>query len=709
MGRVKWRHNSIVTRLTVMVVIVIVLQTVLLTGTLIIGGVFEQAEQNAFRSFYDKVNNRKEFVQREMKNRWTNIDPYMSEIEKMINSKYSNSDQLFQNVMDQMIALLRTTQVTGAYVVLNQGNLNSNRYPALYLRDYDPLSNIYSDDDIYMLCGPANLAMAYQIPLDQTWQYQLKLTDENNQFFDRPFTKAEVTTKANLIGYWSKPFKLSENDVPIITYSMPLYDNSGNPLGVIGIEVTINYLTDFFPATELQPRDSLGYLIAYKENVDSDLMPIIMNGALQKRLIDDDEPLELSVTDSDQNIFELMNHQGNEVIYSCVEKLGLYQINTPFEDEQWYLIGFMREDYLLSYVERIKQILQLSLVFSVILGIIGGAFISYYVSKPILKLAKEVNETDKSKILHLNATGLLELDALSGAIETANKLMLDSASRLSRIIEMVAIPIGAFEMNKRSGSVFVTNQFYDIIGYDALNLSDEKKMTYASKESFVQLLETVFSFPENDEIDVYRINVVPERWVRVNTTEVDDLVIGVVMDATEEILEKRAIKRDRDLDPLTKLLNRKGFQWQFELLVKNITLEVAALMMFDLDNLKQINDSYGHKWGDQYILKAVERLESISDDQHKLLGRRSGDEFVLLLYGFESRDALRMCIKQFFSLLPKHQIDFPDGLKGNVKISAGLMWYENSKLSYDEMLHYADEALYESKRNSKGYFTESNY
>lgn len=708
MAKLKWRRKSIVSRLTFLVLIIIVLQTVLLAGTLIIGGVFEQAEKNAYQSFYDKVNNRKEYVQREMKNRWTNLDPYVSTIEKSIASDNFDSDQIFKDMMDQLIAMLRTTQVTGAYIILEHTGINDNRYPALYIRDYDPLSNIYSDDDIYMISGPSELAKDYQIPLDQTWQYHLKLTDANKSFYTSPYTYASLTSKASLLGYWSKPFKLTESDVPIITYSMPLFDASGTLRGIVGIEVTLNYLTDFFPATDLQPRDSLGYLIAYRKDGNEEMMPVVMEGALQKRMIIEDEPLNLKLLDSNRNIYELLNHEGKEVIYASVEKIGLYQYNTPFEDEEWYIVGFMREDYLLSYVKRIQQILMISLFLSIMLGALGGSGISYQLAKPIINLAKEVRESDKSKILHLNSTGLSELDELSHAIEVANKLILDSASRLSKIIEMVALPIGAFEMNKNNDNVFVTEQFFDVLGYE--NKDDD---SYRDKETFKAMLDQVFSNPEPDEDDVYCLNLEPKRWVRVNVTISDELIIGVAMDVTDEILEKNEIKRDRDLDSLTKLLNRKGFQWQFEAWEKqykeNKSTEVAALLMFDLDNLKIINDTYGHKWGDQYIIKAVERLVHISDDSHRILGRRSGDEFVMLLHHFDSKEALREKVSLFFEGLKDHLIEFPDGSQRPVMISAGLMWYEYPELNYDELLHYADEALYESKRHKKGNFTESLY
>jgi len=52
-------------------------QTLLIGTVLIFGGVLKQAKENAFQLFHEKVANRKEYLQREMKNNWTNFEPYL--------------------------------------------------------------------------------------------------------------------------------------------------------------------------------------------------------------------------------------------------------------------------------------------------------------------------------------------------------------------------------------------------------------------------------------------------------------------------------------------------------------------------------------------------------------------------------------------------------------------------------------------------------
>ena len=705
MGKFKYNSSSIVYRLTRMILGIIVLQTLLFATFLIQGGVIKEAKSNAYQLFHEKAASRKDYIQREMKNNWTNFDPYVTNIAKLLNGKPRSFDtnSFFDGAVSELIPMLRTTQATGAYIILNDGSDDPNGLPAIYLRDYDPIMNSYSNDDIYMVYGPSHLAKSLKIPLDQIWRYNFEATEANRDFIKKPYEKASMTSKATLLGYWSKPFKLQPEDVSIITYSIPLFDSGGVLRGIVGIELTLSYLEKYFPATELQPRDSLGYLIAYSDDGGKQLSPIIMGGALQKRMIDENQPLSLKAVDADKNIYLLNNHQGKERLFASVEKVGLYQYNTPFEEEQWYLVGIMREDYLLSYAARIKQILWISLFIALLLGAVSASFISIQMSKPIVKLARQVNDSNQLKTFKLKPTGLFELDELSLAIELANKRTLESASRLAKIVELFGLPIGAYEISHETNTVFVTHNFYDIIGWRR-----EGVQTPDIKAFEARLKDTLIS-PAADEVDVYEIGGESSRWIRFKQTEQEKATSGVVLDVTDEILEKRQIKRERDHEPLTLLLNRKGFQWSYEAWTKNSPYEKkAALIMFDLDNLKCINDTYGHKWGDQYIITAVAQLNQMAPTANVLLGRRSGDEFVVLLHGFESRDEIRNCMNSFYKKLQAEQLLFPDGERMPVMISAGVMWIEGETFTYDELLHFADEALYEAKRNHKGFYVENN-
>jgi diguanylate cyclase (GGDEF)-like protein len=180
--------------------------------------------------------------------------------------------------------------------------------------------------------------------------------------------------------------------------------------------------------------------------------------------------------------------------------------------------------------------------------------------------------------------------------------------------------------------------------------------------------------------------------------------IGVIMDVTKEYLEKQEIRTQRDQDPLTGLLNRKAFQYTCEQRFAKDGLMVSALVMFDLDNLKRMNDTYGHRWGDQYIKKAVEFLQNIGDSTKKVLGRRSGDEFVMLLTGYLSKEDILKDLEEAYATRSLYFMEVSDAERIIVSISSGIVFIgsESDMYTYEEYLQFADEALYQAKETKKG-------
>ena len=78
--------------------------------------------------------------------------------------------------------------------------------------------------------------------------------------------------------------------------------------------------------------------------------------------------------------------------------------------------------------------------------------------------------------------------------------------------------------------------------------------------------------------------------------------VGLVEDVTAATLERRRIEHERDYDVLTGLYNRRAFDARAKKLFRMPEkLGHAALLMMDMDNLKHINDTFGHDWGDRYI------------------------------------------------------------------------------------------------------------
>ena len=425
--------ESIIFKLTIFVIYLIVIQAVILIVTLILGGVLEQGKKNAYQFFNEKVNNRRKYIEREMKNRWTNIDPYVEKFARNF-SRAKGEDDFFDKSAKDLVSMLRTIHATGAFIIL-EDKKQENIHPALYMRDYDPsLYSGYDNKDLYLIRGSSDLARKLKIPLERGWRYNLELTEENRSFYDQPYSKASLSSNPSLLGYWSTPFRLYHKATPIITYTIPFFDADNQLQGVIGVEILISYLKDFLPKTELEPKNSLGYLLAYKGK-DDEIRPIITVGALQERMLQKNKSFSFRSVDQERDIYLLENHNSKEDIYAVVKRMGFYNYSTPFEDQNWYLIGLMTENSLLSYVIKIQRLLWISLLVSILLGALGGYFISYRFTKPIISLAKKVRGSDKSKAVKLEPVGLSEVDQLVEAMEDANNALEEKIEEITRLSE----------------------------------------------------------------------------------------------------------------------------------------------------------------------------------------------------------------------------------------------------------------------------------
>ncbi len=699
MSKIHLDKKSIVYRVTSLVIVLIVAQTVLLSVFLVLGGVLSQARKNAYSTFSDKVLNRKDYLQREMSTRWTNLEPYLGQIAELAeNSK--NSDELFEDISDELISIMRSTQATGAFVILSCDQ--EQDYPAIYLRDYDPVLNDYDNKDLYMLLGPSEIANRMQIPLDQMWRYKADFQNMEHNFYQKSYRKNGWEDPSNPLGYWSLPFRLFPEDIPILTYSEPLMTKDNELIGVIGIEVSLQYFKQFLPATDLQNRDSLGYIIGYKAEDTERIEPILRTRAIQDQILKQDEYINSELVDEDKNIYLLKNPGiGNEV-YFCMKEIQLYNENTPFQNERWYLIGLMSGNSLLEFVHKLQNIMLISLLTSILIGIVGGYLVSYRFTKPITILARKVKSSDLNGKLLLEKTGLTEVDELSQAIQNASDYLLESTVKMSKIIELAELPIGAYEYRASHNYVFVTEQLMSILYIPP----EEAELLIGDKKLFQDKILEIYKDQEPEEENVYTLPGHPDRWVKLKEVRIEKAVMGIVIDVTEEMIEKKKIIYDRDYDYLTKIYNRSALYriGNTVLMKRNYALE-AAVMMFDLDNLKNINDTYGHKWGDKYIKQAVLHLKSF-DNERMILGRRSGDEFVIILYNYYSRDEIRSSIAAFYQRINADPFQLPDNTEKIVRITAGLVWVKDFEDTFENYLQYADTALYRAKNDKKGSWME---
>jgi len=172
--------------------------------------------------------------------------------------------------------------------------------------------------------------------------------------------------------------------------------------------------------------------------------------------------------------------------------------------------------------------------------------------------------------------------------------------------------------------------------------------------------------------------------------------------ALEESRQANAtIKHMADHDTLTGLLNRRRFQSTLEDWIKYAVRydRKGALLFIDLDNFKFINDSYGHKAGDQYLI-SVANLLSTTLRTSDIVARWGGDEFVAFLPETIGSEAHLVANKLLAAFA---QASFSFGAEVfQPSASVGVAFVPEHTGDVYELVMYADAAMYEAKKAGRG-------
>lgn len=181
-------------------------------------------------------------------------------------------------------------------------------------------------------------------------------------------------------------------------------------------------------------------------------------------------------------------------------------------------------------------------------------------------------------------------------------------------------------------------------------------------------------------------------------------LILIVRDITAQAVTQRELAFLAYHDSLTKLPNRKYFFEQLNAaIVKAEQADHAlALLIFDVDHFKQINDKYGHIAGDQALIQVAECVRATMANDG-FAARLAGDEFMMYFPSVVSEEQLKSKIEQLRSLLSEHPLVIGDE-RIPIQISIGVSLYPEHGTTSDALLNQADKALYRVKQQGRNHY-----
>jgi len=157
-------------------------------------------------------------------------------------------------------------------------------------------------------------------------------------------------------------------------------------------------------------------------------------------------------------------------------------------------------------------------------------------------------------------------------------------------------------------------------------------------------------------------------------------------------------------DPLTGLVSRYQYRAEIDYLIARNLGKLGVFTFMDIDGFKAVNDTYGHKAGDRYLVEFAERLNRIPVENTVKM-RISGDEFGLFTYGLDrvGPEVYEDLWNRLADCVLRNPI-VVDGVALSVSVSAGMATYGIDTDDVFLLIDYADRAMYEAKRHGKNRF-----
>ena len=628
-----------------------------------------------------------------------------------LDNSSEQSDALLVALAPQLLDTLRAKQVTGIFIVLNTHDLDTcevgKKMPGIYLRDLDPDARPSErNSDLLLERASATVVKELAIGTDKGWQpafpYQANTKGGILRTVFQTAYKDSASLSAENYGRWTtNSYCLAGDDRNAIAYSMPLILPDGTVYGVVGVELLTEYLQTKLPFTELDEDKAGTYFIVSTTDALTDGMLTLRKTVTSgEDLAAADAPLGVlnCRRGEDGNWLELNGKR----YYMVLEQLLVYNRNAPFAGEKWYLAGAMEQSVLLAFSDRVRKVLLTTMVITLVLSVLGSLLISARLARPINHLYREVIDAQEKKTFpRLSRTAIREVDRFAETITQLNKELVTNSTKFLRIMDMASVEIGGYELRTDTGSVFVTDNFFSLLGMPDITGKPLSVRRFEEVLKGIREKNPCARTAEGDELlTIQQPDGV--RYIMLRSTIEGHAKIGLAEDVTATVLERKRIEHERDYDILTGLYNRQAFNRVCtELFAAPERMGVAALMMMDLDNLKHINDTYGHDWGDQYIRRTGQCLRE-NTPAGTVCARLSGDEFLVLFHGYRSRDEVRNKIEYLTKAMQINVALLPSGNALHISLSGGIAWYPDDGQDWETLKKYADFAMYQVKHSDKG-------
>ncbi|WP_286239559.1 EAL domain-containing protein [Neptuniibacter halophilus] len=425
-------------------------------------------------------------------------------------------------------------------------------------------------------------------------------------------------------------------------------------------------------------------------------------------------------------------------LFSAEEKQYLLDLKAPeyANIEPGQLLVVVDQDLALqSFYARAQAILLSGVVRNILLAVFLLAIFNYVLTRPLARLAQQFSDLDptKDRVSRLTVPESHRHSELGQLCDSGNQFVttvqqllqtnLDSRralesseNRLTQLINQVPQLIMA--LNQEGELIFCNQKFEEFYSTDADQLCGRSLFQFHSHLDEVYELDSIRRSVEVNQLET---EITDFRWTQPESKTLhfslqavpfeyfsEPVILFVATDISEQKMVQAHISHIANHDSLTGLPNRALLNDRLTQALSGSkrTGECGALLFIDLDHFKTINDSLGHGIGDLLLKRVAEMLQA-EVRETDTVARLGGDEFVILLQRFEkklqnvTRDVETVCEKLLKALsepiqIKQHQL--------RIGASIGVVLFPMVEKGVDDLMRFADTAMYHAKENGRNCF-----
>lgn len=622
-------------------------------------------------------------------------------LENSLNTDEVLSDDLFYNHFAKIIAsplvdLLTQNSISGAFLILkNVDDEIQFDHNSIYVQNTQPQKSYKDTSDFQLLIGPSYIARQENIDVSSFWDLNITLNaDTQYDFYSNPIEASQeyMYSKLERFGYWDiSPASIVASNKEHLYYTLPILDDTQNAIGIIGIEIDFDYFLNYYLADNMDYESNF-YALTQLSDYEMLIDKSAPNHPITKTYFQTITPIVPYKTY--YNDFYTLELEQFGDMYGKIVPLKMYSDTSPFQSETWYLASFISTSELHTNSNALKTIFFQGFFVTFVITILFCLGLINISTKRIASLAKYVRELSPHHEMSFNKTHLTEIDDLTDALIKLNKKVLESSQTIERILKMTSLDIGGYEILNSADEVVLTEYIYHLLQIPpnthistALWNSHYEKLTENQTDGYDDTYQYIF---QGEDI-----------WLRILNSQTEDGSIGMILDITKDVQDNLKMQHQLDYDELTQLYNRNAFQRKCLQQISKKEGKIGAMFFIDLDNLKYMNDTFGHEMGDLLITTAANLFRRF-EQYGGVVARNSGDEFTAFIYGFDTKDAIRNIVSRERESFSQEAILLPNNEFKKIRFSMGVSWYPDDSSDLKELLQFADFAMYEVKHSTKG-------